>query len=268
MGGLMYRFDTRNAKVTRINLGLCFPAMDEVEREALVRRSLQETGKLILEMGHGWISPAEKNLRLFKSVVGEDVLDAALADPKGVIIAAPHLGNWELLNFYLGNKKPIKALYQPPDSPALDQLIGDARHRMGTQTFPTNAKGVAALVKALRRGGLAGVLPDQEPPAESGVFVDFFGVPTLTMTLVSKLAQKSGAPVVVLIAKRLPKGQGFEVHAERVGDDIYLDDIERSAAALNRGIESAVSQAVEQYQWEYKRFKKNPEGKTQYYKGT
>ena len=268
VGSLMYKLDTRNAKVTRINLGLCFPDMGAAEREQLVHRSLQETGKLILEMGHAWMGSGEKNREMFKPVAGEDVLDKALADPKGVIVAVPHLGNWELLNFYLGHKKPIKALYQPPDSPALDRLTVEARNRMGTQMFPTNAKGVAVLVKALRNGELVGVLPDQEPPASSGVFVNFFGVSALTMTLVSKLAQKTGAPVVMLLGKRLPKGQGFEVHAELVDDDIYHDDLSRSTAALSRGVESVVMKAVEQYQWEYKRFRKDPQGKTGHYKGT
>lgn len=85
------------------------------------------------------------------------------------------------------------------------------------------------------------------------------------MTLLSKLAQKTGAQVVSAYAKRLPKGKGFEVIIVPADPDIYSNDINLSVAALNRSIEECIKDAPAQYQWEYKRFKIGPKGKTGYY---
>ena len=62
-------------------------------------------------------------------------------------------------------------LYQPPKSPLLDQVIYHGRSRTGAQLVPTNRKGVMALLKTLKQGGMVGILPDQEPDESGGEFV-------------------------------------------------------------------------------------------------
>ena len=69
------------------------------------------------------------------------------------------------------------------------------------------------LVQGLERGEYAGILPDQEPKAETGaVFAPFFGVPAYTMLLVNRLARRTGARVIFLFAERLGPREGFRVH--------------------------------------------------------
>ena len=65
-------------------------------------------------------------------------------------------------------------------------------------------------------------------------------------------------------AKRLSKNQGYQIIVEAADEQIYSDNIDESAAALNRTVEKSVNKAVEQYQWEYKRFRKRPDGKKFY----
>jgi len=213
-----------------------------------------------MEMGKAWLPPLETTLKFIVDTEGKKSFDEARAAGQGVILLAPHLGNWEFCGFSLCDGIESTWLYQPPKYPALDQLITRTRSRGGVKMAPTNQRGVAEVFKTLRKGEVVGVLPDQVPPTEGGIHAPFFGVSALTMTLVSKLLQKTDARVFCGFAKRLPKAEGFSVIVEEADKEIYSDDLHTSVAALNRTVESCVEKAVEQYQWEYKRFRKQADG--------
>jgi len=123
---------------------------------------------------------------------------------------------------------------------------------------PTNVRGVAALLKALRRGETTAILPDQQPPPASGDFAPIFGVPAQTMTLVHNLIQKSGSQALMCAALRV--AGGWELHFMPTEEAINSADQQISLDALNRGVETIVALAPSQYQWEYKRFRARPEG--------
>jgi len=260
VGSCAWHAKGRSARTTERNIELCFPEMDSQAQQALVKSSLQETAKNLFEMGKAWLAPVDKTLALIKNVNEELDMNDALAKGKGVIIVAPHLGNWEILNLYVGHRFPLNILYQPPKLAELDDFIRGARARVGANVFPTNRRGVMAMFKALRDGEVVGILPDQEPPEEASAYVPFFGIDAMSMTLVSKLVQKTEATVVCGYAKRLPNGQGYEVVIKAADPEIYSADLNTSVAALNRSVEQCVADAPAQYQWEYKRFKTMPGG--------
>ena len=86
-------------------------------------------------------------------------------------------------------------LYQRPNLPALDRLITRTRSRGGIKMVPANRSGVSKILKSLKQGKIVGVLPDQVPPEEGGTFAPYYTEQALTMTLVSKLLQKTNAKV-------------------------------------------------------------------------
>lgn len=217
-----------------------------------------------MEMGKAWLLPMEKTLELVIDAEGIEAFESAHNEGKGVILLAPHLGNWEFYGFHLCEAIASTWLYQPPKYAALDTLITQTRSRAGVKMAQTNQRGVAEVFKALKNGEAVGVLPDQVPPLEGGTYAPFFDVPALTMTLVSKLVQKTEARVFCGFAKRLPASEGFKVIIEEAENEIYSSDLTESVAALNRSVEKNVLKAVEQYQWEYKRFRKQADG-TKFY---
>jgi KDO2-lipid IV(A) lauroyltransferase len=117
---------------------------------------------------------------------------------------------------------------------------------------------VRALLKALKGNGMTAVLPDQEPDPEGGVFAPFFGVQALTMTLVHGLVSRTGCEVIMAYAKRV--AGGWEIVFEEADPDIGDANVERAVAALNHSVETCIRDCPEQYHWEYKRFKKRPQG--------
>ncbi len=250
----------REATVARRNLELCFPALDDEARTALWRDNLRETGKTALETARFWTRPASRNLALIRTVHGREHFDAALAKGRGVIIAAPHLGNWELLNQWLAAQSELAILYRPPRQNVLDGLIRSFRAQPGVTQVRAEAAGVRTLLKILKDGGMLGILPDQQPKRGDGEFAPFFGVPALTMTLLPRLVQRTGATVLCAYAMRLPgRVPGFQMRIEPALDAIAHPDPLIATAALNASMERCIEQAPAQYQWSYKRFTIRPE---------
>jgi KDO2-lipid IV(A) lauroyltransferase len=147
----------------------------------------------------------------------------------------------------------------------LDDLSRQGRGRAGGKVVATDASGVRTLLINLRRGEILGILPDQDPGDESGVFAPFFGIAASTMTLVSRLARKTGVPVFLTWAERLPRGGGYALHLRDLPEVTAAASLEESVAALNRGVEAAVRSLPAQYLWVYKRFKTRPVGAEKLY---
>ncbi|MBL8299965.1 MAG: lipid A biosynthesis acyltransferase [Rhodanobacteraceae bacterium] len=244
---------------TAVNLSLVHAQNDAAERQRTIRQTLCETGKSVAEIAKIWGVGPQKALSLVRSVDGEELFQAALSAKQGLIVAAPHLGCWELLNFWLCSRTDLAIVYRPPRHAALEPLLLKARGALKPEQVRAEGAGVRTLYKRLQAGGVVGILPDQQPKQGEGVFAPFFGVPALTMVLVSRLAQRTGATVLFAFAERLPQGSGFRIRFRPAPADIGAADLDLAVAALNRGVEDCVNLAFEQYQWHYKRFQFRPD---------
>ncbi|KGQ18026.1 Lipid A biosynthesis lauroyl acyltransferase [Lysobacter dokdonensis DS-58] len=247
--------DARSGKVVRRNLDLAYPDLLPAQRTQLTDAVLRTTMRQALETLRFWTRPHASNLALIRESHGVDLFDAALAAGKGLIVAAPHYGNWELLNQWLASRTPLAILYAPPDSAIGEAFLRRVRaaHGDAQRVTQVRAEGPAirGLFKLLQGGGVAGILPDQQPKAGDGEFAPFFGIPALTMTLLTRLAQRTGATVLVGYCERIgqtPDGPAFALRFEPVpeaGD---------SVAALNAAVERVARRDPAQYQWTYKRW--------------
>lgn len=244
------------ARITRINLAHCFPDLGEGELQALARESLAHTARLLFESGPLAHWPARRLQGLMVAETGREAIAEALSSGRGALVFVPHFGNWEFLCFALGAFKFV-ALYDPPRMADLEAPLRRKRERFGAQLVPVAGPGgLRAVSKALQSGGLVCLLPDQVPHPRGGAFAPFFGQPALTMTLPHRLLQRTRPLALLGSARRVAKG--FELAYQPLGDEIYAQDPQAFAAALNQAIEDLVRRDPAQYQWEYKRFKKQP----------
>ena len=115
----------------------------------------------------------------------------------------------------------------------------------------TDLGGVRQLLKALKRKELVGILPDQVPGNGEGEWAPFFGRPAYTMTLIGRLMQSSGAPVVMAWSQRLPRGEGYAIHFA----PLTLDPAQSIPQQLNAMLEKVIRKHPEQYLWSYNRYK-------------
>lgn len=251
-------------RVTERNIGLAFPELSASEREQMARQSLLATGELAAEMGYVWNRPWTTVRAHILKVSGDAAVRESLASGQGVMMLGPHLGNWEVVGLHIAELGESVALYEPPHMQTLDDMVRRARQRSGTVLVPTDAKGVVTLVRTLKNGGIAGILPDQVPPVvESGQNSVFMGISCFTMTLASKLLARSGAAAYFCFAERIEGG--FHVRYIPAPPEIYSQDLSQSLLALNKGVEHCLRHSPEQYQWEYKRFRVRPRTEPDYY---
>lgn len=264
LGLLLWVIPGRERATTRINLGLCFPEKSGEWRDDLGRKSMIHTGKALLETGAMWRWQQDRLCREITSVRNQQVFDQALAQNRGLILASPHIGAWELIPVFISKHHPMVNMYRPARSAALDPIIRRARERFGALTAPANASGVRIILKALQRNKVVGILPDQEPDRENGVFAPFFGTPACTMTLLGKLARKNRTPIVFCVMKRLEKG--YELTYLKPLEDFYSENPLIAATAVNHAVERCIEIAPEQYLWNYRRFRLLKDGGKRKYK--
>lgn len=255
-GRLWYRQQGREVRNARINLRLCFPEMDEAERERLVRRNLEQTGRSFAEMIRIWLGRRLTMSTLIDDNGFEDAARDLLQRGNGLILALPHSGNWELIADSLINVTPATALFRPPRIKFMDGIMRAGRARTGVTPVPIDRQGLKALHASLQRGEAVVILPDQVPKTvgASGVIAPFFGHPAMTMTLIGRLARRHNSPVLFCCA--IPdeaSGRHRLYHFE--GDPAIGDaSMEVAAAALNRDVERCAREFPNHYQWTYRRF--------------
>ena len=258
LGTFVSALPIRETRVTRQNIALCMPELNRAQAAALARTSLQHLLMSVCELPKIWSSPYPKLARLIVAVKGEEALNNALALGRGVIIAVPHLGAWELLNLYLAEHTELAVLYRAPRHAWVELLLNTARGR--TRAVPVRAEpaAVRGLLKRLQNGGVLGILPDQQPKQGEGEFAPMFGIDALTMTLLPKLAVRTGAAVLFASAVRV--AGGFQIQLQAAAPEVI------DVATLNVNVENLVLPWLAQYQWSYKRYSMRPEGQPRLYR--
>lgn len=248
LGRLIYLLSPTYRRHVRENLAQA--GIDPALRGAVAA----ESGKQMLELARIWLRPLEEANAQVVEVVGRDCLDVALAEGRGVLFLTPHLGCFEITAQYLSSFGDITVLYRPPKSAAAQELILTGRKRARLHLAPADLSGVRALIKALKKGQMVGMLPDQAPKTGEGVWLDFFGRPAYTMTLAARLSE-TGATTLLTWGERLPQGRGYRIHFQPLTPPLSGTTQER-AQQINHAVEALVRQCPAQYLWGYNRYKR------------
>jgi Kdo2-lipid IVA lauroyltransferase/acyltransferase len=228
---------------------------------SLARGAVGQSGRLVMELPYLWLRPADASFGGRLQWDGDALISQAHSQGKGIVFLTPHMGSFEVTaqgyaERFSERHGPITVLYRPARKAWLRDLVDTSRARAGLATAPATLAGVRQMIRALRRGEAVGLLPDQVPPAEMGVWAPFFGRPAYTMTLAARLAQQTGAVLLLAWGERLPRGRGWVVHVQPF--DQPLPDATaqaESAAAVNRAMEGLIRRSPQQYLWGYDRYK-------------
>jgi len=268
LGLVLYKIPTKIKKITATNIELCFPKLSSKQQQILVKETLIQSAKGLTELGPLWSLPFSKIKALAHTVTNLEALDLAAKSEQGVICLLPHIGSWEYCSLFFAENHPATALYRPSRQPALDKLIKKSRQRFGMHLVSISNSGIKSLYRALLQGKTIAVLPDQDPGKGKGIYTPFFGIECNTMPLIAKLIKKTKPAVIMIYALRSDNGRGYEVVLNRLDDALTkpLDTLSeiQILTHVNQAIEKVVRQYPSQYQWTYKRYKYQPDGKKLY----
>ena len=262
LGSILYRFG--RGRVTRVNLGLCFPEMSEQQRHDLGLRHFRMLGRNALELSLMVWGPEEQLLRLVRHE-GLEILEEAAASGTPVIIFAPHFIGLNMGGIRVAHAWPGSvSIYSRQKNPVLDKLFLKARTRFGSPVLVSRQQGLRAVIRVIRSGKSLYFLPDMDFGPRDAVFVPFFGVPTATITALPRLAQMTGAKVIPAVTRQ--GGDGYVVHFYPPWENYPSGDVEADVRRMNAFIEERVREMPEQYFWAHKRFKTRPAGEPNPYR--
>lgn len=262
LGRLLYWLGAERRRVARTNLALCFPAVDAATREAWVREHFALFGRSFLERALTWWAPPRRLEKLI-AVEGWAHLDALRGEP--VVLMAPHFVGLDMAWTRLTLSRPMAGIYANQKNPVFNAALLRGRTRFGPSLALSRQDGARRGVRAIREGYPFYYLPDMDYGPRDAVFVPFFGVPTATITGLSRLARLSGARVLPVITRILPGGAGYRVEIGAPWDNFPTDDVLADTRRMNAYIEAQVLKMPEQYYWLHKRFKTRPPGGAKVY---
>jgi KDO2-lipid IV(A) lauroyltransferase len=223
------------------------------------RGGIAAGGRMLMELPPLWARPADAPLPMPVHWEGGTLIEQAQGSGRGLVMLTPHLGCFEAIGQsyaarYGAGRGAMTVLYRPARKPWLRDIVESARRRPGLDAAPATLGGVRQMIRALKRGEVVGLLPDQVPPDGLGVWAPFFGKPAYTMTLAARLVQQTGCALLLVWGERLPRGAGYRVRVSELGEPLPADPAE-AAAAINRAMERLILQCPEQYLWGYHRYK-------------
>ncbi|MEV6420300.1 phosphatidylinositol mannoside acyltransferase [Streptomyces sp. NPDC051662] len=124
-----------------------------------------------------------------------DLLMDGLASGRGVVLALPHMANWDLAGAWLtrGRGVPFTTVAERLKPETLYDRFVAYRESLGMEVLPhTGGSAFGRLARRLRGGGLVCLVADRDL-SSSGIEVDFFGDATRMPAGPALLAQQTGA---------------------------------------------------------------------------
>jgi len=206
LGRLAHRFAGSRRRVALDNLAHAFPGMPPAERERIVRGMFEHFGRMLLELiRFRTLTPAE--MLALTEIEGEEHVLRAYEQGRGMIFVGGHIGYWEQQGIeHAVSWKPISLMVRPLDNPALHALLEHIRTRTGNGVIYRQGS-VRKVLRALADNRGVAILIDQHLHGSEAVYVDFFGRPAATTSIVGSLVQRTGAAAVPVFGLPLPGGR-------------------------------------------------------------
>jgi KDO2-lipid IV(A) lauroyltransferase len=262
VGVLAFWLIPERRRVTRVNLGKCFPQMGSDAREVLARAHFRAFCRSFVDRALLWWSPRERIEGLVR-IEGLEHLRTLGATP--VILFAPHFVGLDAGLTRLGCEVNLVVMYANQKDPRFGELLRRGRTRFGDQLLVSRQEGIRATLAAMRTGRPFYYLPDQDYGPRDTLFVPFFGVPAATVPGLSRIAKLAGAKVLPCVTQLLPGARGYTLRIDPPWDNFPSEDLAADTRRMNAYIEQRVLEMPEQYFWMHKRFKTRPDGEARFY---
>jgi KDO2-lipid IV(A) lauroyltransferase len=261
LGHLFYYFPSKLKHITTINIALCFPNLSTQEQKQLVRKNFNSMGIGIIEAAMAWWLPNNKLTSRY-TLHGFEYAEQAFAKGKGIILVGPHFTCLEMIGRLLGMKYAFAVMYRPHKKPFIAFVHEKFRQRHYVNYIASNR--IRGLLQALTENKAIWYAYDIDAGEKKGVFAPFFGIPTASLTTVSRLVELSGATVIPISFHRT-QDLNYEVNLLPPLNNFPTIDPVADATRLNSLLEQAIRNQPEQYVWQYKRFKTRPAGEKRIY---
>jgi Kdo2-lipid IVA lauroyltransferase/acyltransferase len=247
------------------NLSMALPELNAADRRRLIASVFASLARTIVAFAKfPRIGP--HNVDRWIRCEGAEHFKDALARGRGVLFATAHLGNWELSAFaHAILTGPMNVVVRPLDNPLIDSMVERRRGLSGNRII-AKQDFARAILKALAANQAVGILIDQNASLDSGVFVDFFGVPACAASGFAKIAARSGATVIPGFALWSAEERRYVL---RFYPPVPITgDAAQDTQTLQSRLEQVIRSYPEQWLWLHRRWKTRPPGEPSLYAGS
>ncbi len=261
LGWLSYYLARGRRHVCEVNIDMCFPELSASEKKQLVKQTFLSNGIGFIEICVAWCgNPARYRHRV--TIHGQEHVENALAQNKGVFLVGSHLTTFEISGFLYSIFHDLNCTYRANDkNPLFDAFMYNGRRRLYEGVY--ERKDIRGAMRCLKDGKMLWYAPDQDYGAQHSVFAPFFGNLAATITAGSRFAGFNNSPVLFFSHYRKPDNSGYEIYFSPVLKDYPSGDDETDAIIINKLVEEAIRKQPDQYLWLHKRFKTPLPGKTE-----
>jgi KDO2-lipid IV(A) lauroyltransferase len=260
LGRFAHRVARSRRRVALDNLAHAFPEMPLAERERIVRGMFEHFGRMLLELIRFRTLTRDEMLALTE-IEGEEHVLHAYAEGRGMIFVGGHIGYWEQQGIeHAVSWKPISLMVRPLDNPALHALLEQIRTRTGNSVIYRQGS-VRKVLRALGENRGVAILIDQHLHASEAVYVDFFGRPAATTSIVASLVRRTGAAAVPVFGLPLSGGRYRFVYGPPVPPP--ADDTPQAIHDFTQRCTDVIEAYVRRYPdlwlWMHRRWRPVPE---------
>jgi KDO2-lipid IV(A) lauroyltransferase len=255
LGALAFRLARSRRHAAAVNLELCFPAMPQRERDALLRATFRDFGIGLFEFARAWWGSIDP-IRRGAHIEGLEHLRTLQAQGRGVLLVSGHFMTLEMCGRLLCDHVPLAGMYRRYRDPVMEWAVKRGRLRYAGAMFAN--EDLRPAMRHLKQGGFLWYAPDQDMRGKDTVFAPFFGVPAATITATHQFARLTGCAVVPFFHRR--EGGRYVLRIAPPLEDFPSKDATDDSARVNAAIEAMVCEAPSQYLWIHRRFKRRPEG--------
>jgi KDO2-lipid IV(A) lauroyltransferase len=243
------------------NLAATFPEKSDAERRHIIDECWRQFGREALETIRMQHVPVEE-IPAHCFFVNPEVLQDAIALGRGVLILSAHYGGWEIAGLaVMAYVKNVHTVARPLDNALLERDLARIRARTGVEVVDRQ-RAARPLLKALQKGGVVILLPDQAVQPREGVLVPFLGRPAWTTDAPAKMALRQESAIVFGFC--IPGTTGHRLEFEEPIRIDQLSSDEKNAEALTTRINDVISRRIaarpELWLWMHDRWKGNAPG--------
>ena len=261
IGKLAYRLFPKERGIALMQLSKIYPELSPEERDSWCRECFMHFGQLLTEfLG---MQRIEEVWPECLEIVGDELLQEALAQEKGVLMMALHQGNWELISLFAKHAqiKMNAVTANFPESRVNEKLL-ERRENPWMSIIRRGEPGtVSKLLRSLRNREVLILAIDQDTNVPSN-WVPFFGMPAKTPVGLAKLAWKSGSPLLSYAILRQPEGK-FKLIFEKIdaipGKNAGEEELFRLNRLLNHHLEQVIRREPKQWAWIHRRWRHQPD---------
>lgn len=264
LGRVLYYVLCTRRYVAQRNIELCFPELNQVERDRLVKKHFESNGVTLFETGMAWFMPYWRLRKRFV-IKGEDHWRAIQAQNKGALIMAVHFNTLEITNVAINRLFNMSMSYRPHNNPAYDFVQRHGRERHNPNSEAVNRNDVRGMVKAMKSGGWLWYAADQDYGPKVSEFIPWFGIDAAMVSAPPRLAAMAGVPIVGISYRRLADYSGYEIEFMPAFEQIPSGDNQADLIALNQHYEQCIRNNPHEYLWVHRRFKTRPQGQEKLY---